>query len=326
MTTSRRLHPRSIGFLAILAVAGLGALSRAQADTPPTIFVVGDSTAHNDGLNRRGQQMRGWGTPLANYFDPAKATVANVAHAGQSSRTYYRIPNDWPRVLPLIKAGDYVLLVFGINDGGPPRFIQDRGSIPGLGDETVTVGNRPPRATAAGATPRPQDPAQPPTEVVHTYGWYMSAMANEATAKGAHVYLLTVTVRNIWTNPKVTYRDGTPTAPLPADYRPQDDRIERGTLHGQYTAWTKELGQRLHLPVLDLTNLCADLYERMGREAVNANYSDHNHTFEHGADIVAASVVAGLKAFPDSPFEPLLSAKGRAVAPAAARYVSVNAP
>ena len=326
MSPSLSFRPTAFGFLAVLTLAGLLAGRPARAAAPPTIFVVGDSTAHNDGRNRKGQQMRGWGTPLAGYFDPARATVANVAHAGQSSRTYYRIPNDWPRVVQLIKPGDYVLLVFGINDGGPPKFIQDRGSIPGLGDETVTVGNRPPRAPAGGAAAHPADPSPPDTEVVHTYGWYMSAMANEATAKGARVYLLTVTVRNIWTNPKVTYRDGTPTGPLPADYRPQDDRIERGTLHGQYGAWTKELGQKLHLPVLDLTNLCADLYEQMGREAVNANYSDHNHTFEHGADIVAASVVAGLKAFPDSPFVPLLSAKGRAVAPAAARYVSVNAP
>jgi rhamnogalacturonan acetylesterase len=309
----------------LIFVAALLGAARLSANVP-TIYVVGDSTAHNDGKDRKGLQMRGWGTPLADYFDPAKAVVANVAHAGQSSRTYYRIPNDWPRVLPLIKAGDYVLLVFGINDGGPPKFIQDRGSVPGLGDETVTVGNRPPRTAAPGASPAPRTAVPPAQEIVHTYGWYMAAMATEAEAKGAHVYLLTVTVRNIWTNPKVRYRDGTPLGPLPADYDPQDDRIERGTSHGQYTAWTEELGRRLHLPVLDLTNLCADLYEKMGREAVDANYSDHNHTHEQGADIVARAVVSGLKAFPASPILPLLSAQGDAVAPAGAGYISPNTP
>ena len=114
------------------------------------------------------------------------------------------------------------------------------------------------------------------------------------------------------------------TEPLPADYDPKDDRIERGTANGQYTRWTKELGVKLHLPVLDLTDLCADKYEQMGREKVNAFYSDHNHTYLPGADIVAASVVSGLKAFKDSPFIPLLSEKGKTVATADAKYVSDN--
>jgi len=76
--------------------------------------------------------------------------------------------------------------------------------------------------------------------------------------------------------------------------------------------------------VLDLTNLCADKYEAMGRETVDKFYSDHNHTYVAGADFVAATIVAGLKAFPGSPFEPLLSAQGRAVEAAPARFVSVN--
>jgi lysophospholipase L1-like esterase len=294
--------------LASACLLGLGRLAAADTPaSPPTIFVIGDSTAHNNGKGRSGEAMVGWGTPLADYFDPARAVVNNVAHAGQSSRTYYNLPNDWPRVLPLIKAGDFVLLVFGINDGGPPHTVKDRGSVPGLGDETVVL-------TRDDGT----------TETAHTYGWYMSAMANAARDKGAHVVLLTVTARNIWTNPKVQFRDATPTGPLPADYDPKEDRIERGTAGGKYTQWTKELGAKLHLPVLDLTNLCADKYEKMGRETVNTLYTDHNHTYLPGADLVAAAIVSGLKAFKDSPFTPLLSDKGRAVEVAAAKYVSDN--
>jgi len=251
--------------------------------------------------------VAGWGTPLADYFDPAKAVVENVAHAGMSSRTYYNNPGDWPRVQPLIKPGDFVLLVFGINDGGPPRNVRSRGSVPGLGDETVEL-------------ERPDGT----TEVAHTYGWYMSAMANAARDQGARVYLLTVTTRNIWTNPKAEFRDATPTEPLPADYNPAEDRIERGTADGRYTQWTKELGEELHLPVLDLTNLCADRYEVMGRETVDKFYSDHNHTYVPGANFVAATIVSGLKAFPHSPFVPLLSAQGRAVETAPARFVQTN--
>jgi lysophospholipase L1-like esterase len=294
---------------AVLSVIlGVGRLDAADGPAgKPTLFVLGDSTARNSGKGKSGEPVLGWGTPLADYFDADKVAVANVAHAGQSSRTYYNLPGDWPSVLPRITAGDYVLLVFGINDGGPPRTVRDRGSIPGLGDETVALS-------------RPDGTV----ETAHTYGWYMSTMATAARARGARVYLLTVTVRNIWRNPKVKFQDATPVGPLPADYDPKEDRIERGTGNGEYTQWTKDLGQQLHLPVLDLTNLCADKYEKMGREKVNALYSDHNHTYVPGADLVAASIVSGLKAFKDSPFVPLLSAKGRAVETADARYVSDN--
>jgi lysophospholipase L1-like esterase len=279
-------------FLILASLLGFAHFGRAQdAAAKPSIFVCGDSTAKNSGNGRNGQPIAGWGTPLAGFIDPEKAVVKNVGHAGKSSLTYYT--GDWPAVLPQIKPGDYVLLVFGINDGGTP---------PGLGDETVTRNN----------------------QAVHTYGWYMGKMAADAREKGAHVILLTVTTRNIWTNPKVKYNDGTPAGPLPADYDPKADKIERGTSGGKFTQWTKDLGQKLHLPVLDLTNLCADKYEALGREAVNKLYSDHNHTYVPGAELVASSIVSGLKAFKDSPFIPLLSEKGKSVATADAKYVADN--
>ena len=257
----------------------------------PSIFICGDSTAKNSGKGKSGEPVAGWATPIADYFDAAKVTIKNAAHAGKSSRTYYE--GDWPNVLPQIKAGDFVLLVFGINDGATP---------PGLGDETVLQNGEP----------------------VHTYGWYMAKMATDARDKGGHVYLLTVTARNIWTNPKVKYRDATPVESLPADYDPKQDKIERGTGGGKFTQWTKDLGQRLHLPVFDLTDFCADKYEAMGRNAVDKLYSDHNHTYLPGAEIVASSVVSGLKAFGTSPFIPLLSKKGREVPAADTRYINDN--
>jgi len=303
-----------LSFLAALAAsaaaAGLAATQPVAATgKKPTIFVCGDSTAKNSGPGRNGGQIQGWGTPIASLFDPNRATVNNVGHAGTSSRTYYNNPGDWPSVLSKLKSGDFILLVFGINDGGPPRAVTDRGSIPGIGDDTVNL-------TRADGT----------VEIAHTYGWYMSKMAADAQAKGARTVFLTVTARNIWTNPKVKYTDATPTGPLPADYDPKQDKIERGTANGKYTQWTKDVAQKLKMPVFDLTNYCADKYEVMGRETVNKLYSDHNHTLIPGAEIVAESVVAGLKALKDSPFVPLLSDKGKGVATADVKYVSDNLP
>ena len=279
--------------LIILCLTALAEQGMTQdAAGKPAIFVCGDSTSKNSGKGKSGEPVAGWGTPIAEFFDPSKVAIKNVAHAGKSSRTYY--DGDWPKVLPQIKAGDFVLLVFGINDGTTP---------PGLGDETVMQKDQP----------------------VHTYGWYMSKMATDAREKGARVYLLTVTTRNIWSNPKVKFRDATPVGSLPAGYDPKQDKIERGTGGGKFTQWTKDVGKKLDLPVFDLTNFCADRYDEMGREQVDKLYSDHNHTYMPGAEIVAASIVSGLKAFHESPFIPLLSAKGKAVAAADAKYVSDNA-
>ena len=278
-------------FILLALLCALGSAWAHSATGKPTIFVCGDSTAKNSGKGKSGELLAGWGTPITEFFDPEKVVIKNVGHAGRSSRAYY--DGDWPNVLPQIKAGDFVLIVFGINDGSTP---------PGLGEETVMRNNQP----------------------VHTYGWYMSKMADDAREKGARVYLLTVTARNIWSNPKMKFNDATPIGPLPADYDPKLDKIERGTGNGRFTRWTRDIGQKLHLPVFDLTNFCADKYEAMGREEVNKFYGDHNHTYLPGAEFVATSVVSGLKAFKDSPFIPLLSEKGKAIETAAANYVSDN--
>ena len=107
---------RCLGWFAFSSYAFLaGPAPLMAADAGPakrTLFVCGDSTARNTAKGKSGEPCAGWGTPLADYFDAAKVTVANVAHAGQSSRTYYNLPGDWPSVLPKITAGDFVLLVF----------------------------------------------------------------------------------------------------------------------------------------------------------------------------------------------------------------------
>jgi rhamnogalacturonan acetylesterase len=116
----------------------------------PTLFVVGDSTANN---NANGG--RGWADPFVTYFDTTKINVLNRARAGRSSRTFFT-EGLWDRVLDEMKTGDFVLIQFGHNDGGPLNTDRARGSLPGLGEETREV-----------VMPNGK------SEVVHTYGWYM---------------------------------------------------------------------------------------------------------------------------------------------------------
>ncbi|MBK8856992.1 MAG: rhamnogalacturonan acetylesterase [Opitutaceae bacterium] len=243
----------------------------------PTIFIAGDSTA----ARGKGAVQQGWGVPFAGYFDSAKVNVANHARGGRSSRTYLT-EGLWDKLLADVKAGDWVLIQLGVNDGGaineePPgstRPLRARGSLPGLGDESQDILNA--------VTHRP--------ETVRTYGWYVGKMIADTKARGAIPIVLSPTVRNIWSNGKV----------------------ERGI--GRYREWGRELARRTGVPFVDVTRLIADAYQQRGEAAVKTMFQqDHTHTDDAGAELTASLVVAGLKGLRKGPFGSLLSAKGETV-------------
>ena len=118
-----------------LVVALMGSAVLAAAEVP-SIFIAGDSTAQEGSTG-----AFGWGKPFEALFDASKANVVNAARGGRSSRTFVT-EGHLDRMLAGVKAGDYVLIQFGPNDGGP---INDqriaRGSLPGLGDEAQELDN-----------------------------------------------------------------------------------------------------------------------------------------------------------------------------------------
>ena len=242
----------------------------------PTLFVVGDSTANN---NAKGAM--GWGDPFVGFFDATKINVLNRARAGRSSRTFLT-EGLWDKVLQEMKAGDYVLIQFGHNDGGPLDTGRARGSLPGLGEETREV-----------TIPDGRK------EVVHTYGWYLCKFIADTKVKGATPIVLSLTVRNIW----------------------KDGKVERGS--GNFRQWAAEVARSQGVAFLDLTAIVADKYEEMGQEKVQALFAgDHTHTGPAGAELNAASVIAGLKGLKQCALCKYFSAKANAVAaykPAKAR-------
>ncbi|GGG90094.1 rhamnogalacturonan acetylesterase [Silvibacterium dinghuense] len=139
-----------------------------------TLWIVGDSTANNEWNG-------GWGQSIAALLNPDQVQVENRAKAGSSSRTFYH-EQRWQSVFSSLQAGDWVLIAFGHNDGGPVGSPKYRGSLPGLSDEEQTV-----------------ELADHSSETVHTYGWYVRRMITDARSKGAHPVLVGVTVRDIWT-------------------------------------------------------------------------------------------------------------------------------
>jgi lysophospholipase L1-like esterase len=152
-----------------------------SAAAKPTVFLIGDSTVHN---NTRGQL--GWGEPFAAWFDQAKLTVINRAIGGRSSRTFIT-EGRWTNVLAELKPGDFVLMQFGHNDGGSLDDDRARGSLKGSGEETRAVTNR----------------TSGKVETIHTFGWYMRKYVAETKAKGATPIVLSLVPRKIWKDDKI---------------------------------------------------------------------------------------------------------------------------
>jgi lysophospholipase L1-like esterase len=252
--------------------------SAPSADAPlnpsrPSLFIAGNSTA----ARGAGDRQQGWGVPFAAYFDTSRVNVVNRARGGRSSRTFIS-EGLWDRLVADLKPGDVVLIEFGHNDGGAINdTLRARGSLPGLGDDSVAIDNL--------ITKR--------HEVVHSFGWYMRKMIADTKAKGATPVVLSLSVRNLW----------------------KDGQIERGS--GKYSLWSAQIARDAGVKFVDLTNLVADQLQRMGPERTKAMYvQDYVHFTIEGADLHARTVVAGLKALRPSPVpRAWLSAKGDSVRP-----------
>jgi lysophospholipase L1-like esterase len=221
----------------------------------PTVFVVGDSTASN------GPNL-GWGDHLANYFDTAKINVANRARAGRSARSYID-EGLWEKTLAEVKAGDYVMLQWGHNDGGDLGGDKPRGDLRGDGDASQDV------AQTFG-------PMAGKTETIHTYGWYNRKYVADIEAKGATPMFLSMTIRDIWT----------------ADASGAQ-RIERET---NYNGVMKKIADEDHLAYIDMATVEADRLETTGMEKAKLLFPiDHTHTSAEGAELNAQSVAIALE-------------------------------
>ena len=241
--------------LNVILILLLATVSAVPAQTPlgkPTLFLIGDSTVNN---GTRGQM--GWGKPLPAFFDTNRISIVNRARGGRSSRTFLT-EGLWSNVVAELKPGDFVLMQFGHNDGGPMDEGRARASIKGVGDESRVITNK-----TTGVV-----------ETVHSYGWYLQIYVREARAKGATPIVLSPVPRNIWKEGKV--------ARASADYG----------------KWAAEVAASEGVPFINLNELIARRYEQDGQEKVQSVYftsTDHTHTTPDGAEVSAARVVEGIR-------------------------------
>jgi rhamnogalacturonan acetylesterase len=177
---------------------------------------------------------------------------------GGRSSRTYLTEGLWDRVLTDLKRGDTVIMQFGHNDGSQ-----------------LFTGNRP-RGSIKGTGEETESGTVEMTgkaEVVHSFGWYLRRFITDAKAKGATPIVCSLIPRNEW----------------------KDGRIVRDP----YAAWARDVAVAEGVAFVDLNEITARRYEEMGPETVQPLFpNDHTHTNAAGADLNAASVIAGLKGLP----------------------------
>ena len=90
-----------------------GGTSVDKPAAPPTVWVVGDSTAAAFSDTTYYSPRYGWGTQLGLYLQGVN--IRNLAISGTSSKSYSDT-DQYQTLLQSVQAGDYVLIGFGHND------------------------------------------------------------------------------------------------------------------------------------------------------------------------------------------------------------------
>ena len=236
--------------LTLLAFVALSSFLLLQKERP-TLYIIGDSTVRN--TNR---PQCGWGEKIADFFDTTQLRISNQAMAGRSTRTFIK-EKRWEKVMSTIKAGDYLIMQFGHNEGSKPDTNKAgyRGVLKGIGEETVEL-------TWPDST----------KEIVHTYGWYLRKFITDAKSKGAIPIVASMIPRNQFV----------------------DGKVKRAG--NDYGKWAKEIAESEGVAFIDLNSITADKYDAMGPDKVKEFFpGDHTHTNEAGATVNAASVTEGIK-------------------------------
>lgn len=289
---NRRPFIRSLFTLGLMAVSGAACFAAETLDDQPvekdrggrqktnsslpTFWVIGDSTVK---VGTKGQ--RGWGDELGPFFDPKKVNVVNRAIGGRSSRTFLT-DGRWDEILKEMRRGDVVIMQFGHNDASPINeeppvnaATRARGVIRDNSDKTVDVVNI--------LTGKP--------ETVHSYGWYLRHFVTTAKERGATAIIC---------------------SPIPRKSWDKNGKINRST--DSWTLWAKQAAGQSGAQFIDLNEIIARAYEKLGQAEVEPLFGDKGtHTSPAGAAFNAKAVVSGLNGLSPNPLAFALSKQGKAV-------------
>ena len=220
------------------------------------VFYIIGDSTVKNGDGTGKNNQMGWGTVIIPFFDTNRINVQNHAIGGRSSRTFIT-EGRWNKILETLKKGDYVIMQFGHNDASPlDDTARARGTIKGIGEDSTEIYN----------------PIRKIREVVHSYGWYMRRYVRETKARGAIPIVCSLVPRDNW----------------------KDGKVVRSA--DSYALWAKQIAEQDGAYFIDLNELIAAEYEKMGEHEVRKFFpADHTHTNLEGAKLNAAIVANALK-------------------------------
>jgi len=246
-----------IRLIALLCVTVLFLNFTQKTQSKPTIFIVGDSTVKN-GSGKGDGGLWGWGDFIGQFLDLSKVNVQNHALGGTSSRSF-QSKGLWAPVFKQLKKGDYVLIQFGHNDNGPLNdTVRARGTIKGIGNETEEIDNL----------------ITHKHETVHSYGWYIRKLVQDAKSKGAIPIVFSPIPRNDWKEGKVIRNNES------------------------YGLWAKQIAEQEKVAFIDLNANMSEELDKLGESKVTGTYfyeRDHTHTSAKGAVLSATVIASELK-------------------------------
>jgi rhamnogalacturonan acetylesterase len=288
---------RALSVLCVMLVALTGISAQTKDDPRP---VVDDSRTTpasvrdpslptlwivGDSTLNSNAPLRGWGQELAQFFDLTKINVVNRAIGGRSSRTF-QYEGRWDKVFSELKKGDFVILQFGHNDVGlynDPKS-KDRPSLHSEGEETA-------EATRLDGK----------KEIVHSFGWYMRKYGNDVRERGAAMIFCSMVPHKDW------------------DVSGHIVRKERE----KWVMWTANAAVATHAAYIDLNEIVALEFERLGQEKVAPLFGDaRTHSTPAGALLNAQMVIAGVRALKKPDLKKYLSPAGKAIKKAQPNYVA----
>ncbi|KAF9486314.1 SGNH hydrolase [Pholiota conissans] len=198
-----------------------------------------------------GNNTDGWGQYIGQYLS---IPVVNMAIGGRSARSYSD-EGRFTTIINTVKAGDFVVIEFGHNDGTSGTV--DNGRQDAVGSDTSTTAT----VTTSSGT----------TLVIHTFNYYIDNAVNSLKAKGAIPIVSSQTPDNIWAN--ATTMSGP----------------------SRFVGYAQIASTQTSVTYVDHFDYVATQYQSIGQATVNTYYPmDHTHTSATGANVVAQAFVRGL--------------------------------
>lgn len=198
-----------------------------------------------------------WGWgAVADYVFNTKKIT--IANCGMAGRSTRTFLDEgrWDKVYNSVQPGDFVVIQFGHNDIGDINVGKARGVIPGTADSSRVFFMEPTRKN----------------QVIYTFGWYLRKFIGDVREKGGIPILVSLTPRNEW----------------------PDGKMERR--NDSYGKWFREVVEQTGVDFVDVHNISADFFDKLGKEKTAAYYKrDHTHTSKIGAQNTAKSFAKGLK-------------------------------